>query len=211
MKSLVESPEIRNVPETESGLTIPYRSNENERPVIAALLYEFPKQPLPEAIKILLRQAPESFDDTRLGTLALAIREMSLMEDLVCPTTVKEWLEKHGKTEEAGGVLYIDQLKYDVLSLDIVELEAKKVLQGYQNRKLTAVLSESLKTAVDAPTKTLSIAEHVVSALTELAADGTGSRKLSIRNPNEILAMQFDDSDIILGDRLLAKGQSLTN
>ena len=33
--------------------------------------------------------------------------------------------------------------------------------------------------------------------------------KLTLRSPDEILAMQFDDSDIILGDRLLAKGQSL--
>jgi hypothetical protein len=33
--------------------------------------------------------------------------------------------------------------------------------------------------------------------------------KLTIRKPSEFLAMQFDDSDIILGDRLLAKGQSL--
>jgi hypothetical protein len=34
-------------------------------------------------------------------------------------------------------------------------------------------------------------------------------RKLTLRPPDEILAMQFDDSDIILGDRQLAKGQSL--
>jgi hypothetical protein len=32
----------------------------------------------------------------------------------------------------------------------------------------------------------------------------------SFRTPNEILAMTFDDSDRILGDRLLSKGQSLT-
>jgi hypothetical protein len=34
--------------------------------------------------------------------------------------------------------------------------------------------------------------------------------KLTTRRPSEILAMAFDDSDCILGDRLLAKGQSLT-
>ena len=31
--------------------------------------------------------------------------------------------------------------------------------------------------------------------------------KLTLRRPDEILAMTFDDSDIILGDRLMAKGQ----
>jgi RecA-family ATPase len=33
--------------------------------------------------------------------------------------------------------------------------------------------------------------------------------KLTLRQPDEVLAMQFDNSDIILGDRLFAKGQSL--
>lgn len=33
--------------------------------------------------------------------------------------------------------------------------------------------------------------------------------KLSVRKPGELLNMQFDDSDILLGDRVLAKGQFL--
>jgi hypothetical protein len=36
------------------------------------------------------------------------------------------------------------------------------------------------------------------------------SRRLTLRSPNEILDMKFDDSDRILGDRLLAKGQNAT-
>ena len=36
------------------------------------------------------------------------------------------------------------------------------------------------------------------------------SRKLTLRTPDEILAMQFDDSDRLLGDRLMAKGQPFT-
>ncbi len=36
------------------------------------------------------------------------------------------------------------------------------------------------------------------------------ARKLTLRSPDEILAMQFDDSDRILGDRILAKGQNAT-
>jgi hypothetical protein len=35
------------------------------------------------------------------------------------------------------------------------------------------------------------------------------SDRLTLRTPDEILAMQFDDSDRILGDRILASGQSL--
>ncbi|HEY5504341.1 MAG TPA: AAA family ATPase, partial [Sedimentisphaerales bacterium] len=39
--------------------------------------------------------------------------------------------------------------------------------------------------------------------------DTVNSTGLTFRTPDEILAMQFDDSDRILGDRLLATGQSL--
>ena len=38
----------------------------------------------------------------------------------------------------------------------------------------------------------------------------TTPERLTVRKPSEILAMKFDDSDKILGDRLLAKGQTLT-
>ncbi len=37
----------------------------------------------------------------------------------------------------------------------------------------------------------------------------TGRQPLTLRSPDQLLAMRFDDSDIILGDRLLAKGQPL--
>ncbi len=37
----------------------------------------------------------------------------------------------------------------------------------------------------------------------------TKLRVLTLRSPAELIAMQFDDSDVILGDRLLAKGQPL--
>src|SRR5688572_25844647 len=40
--------------------------------------------------------------------------------------------------------------------------------------------------------------------------ENVASNKLSLRRPDEILSMAFDESDRILGDRLLAKGQSLT-
>jgi hypothetical protein len=43
------------------------------------------------------------------------------------------------------------------------------------------------------------------------ATDASESKQriLTLRSPDELLAMRFDDSDVILGDRLLAKGQPL--
>lgn len=61
------------------------------------------------------------------------------------------------------------------------------------------------------------VSSRIVPDASELgAAEGTllplppTRPKLTLRRPDEILAMEFDDSDLILGDRLLAKGQPLT-
>lgn len=43
----------------------------------------------------------------------------------------------------------------------------------------------------------------------ELPANEAKQRILTLRSPDELLAMRFDDSDMIVGDRLLAKGQPL--
>lgn len=50
---------------------------------------------------------------------------------------------------------------------------------------------------------------EVESKAVSLPNESAARPKLTLRKPDEILAMQFDDSDIILGDRLFAKGQSL--
>jgi hypothetical protein len=48
--------------------------------------------------------------------------------------------------------------------------------------------------------------ESEIADVPELSDERPG-RKLTLRSPDELLAMEFDDSDIILGDRLIAKGQ----
>jgi len=50
-----------------------------------------------------------------------------------------------------------------------------------------------------------------IDTVPELPADARESKQriLTLRSPDELLAMRFDDSDVILGDRLLAKGQPL--
>lgn len=45
--------------------------------------------------------------------------------------------------------------------------------------------------------------------LPAIADSESKQRVLTLRSPDELLAMLFDDSDIILGERLLAKGQPL--
>ena len=47
-----------------------------EATVAATLLGDFPGSPLPENMQRLLLNAPESFEDLRYGTVALAIREV---------------------------------------------------------------------------------------------------------------------------------------
>jgi hypothetical protein len=52
--------------------------------------------------------------------------------------------------------------------------------------------------------------EYGLRDVPEVNGDQSPARsRLTLRKPSEFLAMQFDDSDIILGDRLFATGQSL--
>jgi hypothetical protein len=59
-------------------------------------------------------------------------------------------------------------------------------------------------------TRAATLRSEYFESVPEVSANGNHKPerpKLTLRSPDEILAMQFDDSDIILGDRLLAKGQ----
>ena len=73
-----------------------------ERCIVATLLADWRCQ-LPASITKLLRCAPESFDDLRLGTIAAAIQALATDGKPVAPLTVGEYLEAVHKLEAAGG------------------------------------------------------------------------------------------------------------
>jgi len=109
------------------------------------------------------------------------------------------------KAEESLFVL--DTLASSVLPPVLAELEAATVLDAFELRRTRAIFFDALAALDASPSQSESIVENARAALDGLtASNGNG---LTIRTPAELLAMEFDDGDRILGDRLLAQGQSL--
>jgi hypothetical protein len=167
---------------------------------IAGTLLEFSSAVLPANLAELEDNAPDSFDDQRCGEVAKAI----------CT------LKKEGRPVSQTGVaqlvtfpdadLFISELKS--LPLDLAELDAAEIVERYRTRRMAALFDDGAKALLTSPNDVKGIAGHVRAELDRLESGRNGDA-LTIRTPDELLAMQFDESDQILGDRLLSCGGSL--
>ena len=95
------------------------------------------------------------------------------------------------------------------LPLSCIGEESEKFLAGAKSQAVTVTLGEAWQQCREHPEDSNTISEHARAVLDSIAAYGDGKSSLTLRSPDELLAMQFDDSDRIIGDRLLATGQSL--
>ncbi|MEK7676556.1 MAG: AAA family ATPase [Verrucomicrobiota bacterium] len=182
-----------------------------ERCVLATLLADWPAV-LPPLCARLLCHAPESFEDLRLGTIAAAMHALNVAGTPVAALTIREHLEAAtGKLAGAGGDLFLSALPGDAVTLAIAEYEAEGVWRAFTERKARTVFSDAQAALESQPDALPSILDGVRAAIEIISGDGEAKQNgFTIRRPDEILAMAFDDSDRILGDRLLATGQSLT-
>jgi len=209
-------------PGTNNGTSLPRRagsvnsshsslrdSNGAERAICATLLAEY-SEPLPPNTKKLLRFAPESFTDPKLGAVAQAIFEVSFAGDPVCATTVRRFLEASNGLTKAGGALELARLEADAVTIDLAEFEAVGVWEAYQANRSKSVLAEGAEAVSANPNRAALIINTVTRTLAALTGEDEAARTLTVRSPDEILGFNFDDSDRILGDRLLATGQYLT-
>ena len=175
-----------------------------ERIIIGSVL-QSPGQPLPPTISRVLDFAPDGFNSLEIGSIAAAIRKSRTnghAPDLV----------SIGKILSADYVGVLSQLANDAsagLPLALAEIEAGSLIGRMQSKQIESCLGEAWQETREHPERAASIAAHAREALTRLAEDSPKADGLTIRTPDEILAMTFDDSDRLLGDRLLAKGQSL--
>lgn len=179
-----------------------------ERAVIGTMLAECPA-PMPEPFLQLLSHAPDSFDDLRLAEIALAIRALHGRERAIDVVSVRRELESRAKLETVGGDDFVRSLVCESLPIGTAIDDAKELWGLYRSRRFLSVLRDGVASAEINPHKIDSIAEHVVSTVADLNRE-RNERKLTVRRPSEILGMAFDDSDVILGDRVVAKGQFAT-
>lgn len=180
-----------------------------EAAVVGTLMVEAPTE-LPPHCDKLLEHAPESFDDLRHGMIAQAIRELRRAGRPIAPLTVREQLERSNKQFGDGGSLFLDNLPAAAVSIDIAEYEAADLWASYRTRRLKSVYGEAAARMEADPTKADIILANVRHSLDALDKEYRNGRRLTIRAPDDILALPQDPHDNILGDRLLAKGQSLT-
>jgi hypothetical protein len=149
----------------------------------------------------LITAAPESFIDADCGKIAARIRKLRSLGKPVHARTLTELLPELGMTTELI-------LGVGALPIGLAELDAEKLWHDYQARQSAKLLNEGMEALTAHPDRAQAIRSRIISELQRLDSE-TNVDGLSTRTPDEILVMQFDDSDRILGDRLLALGQSL--
>jgi archaellum biogenesis ATPase FlaH len=179
-----------------------------EGAVVGTLLAEFPAE-LPPCCAKLLEHAPDSFDDLRYGNIGLAIRHLQTSGKPIAPLTVREYLQQTNRLDDAGGALFLDTLGGQAVGVSIAEYEATDLWEAHRTRRLKSVYGEAFAAMEADPTKADTILAGVRHSLEALDKEHGSGNGFTIRRPDELLAMTFDESDRILGDRLLATGQSL--
>lgn len=168
--------------------------------VALASAIEAGNSPLPPFVGKLIQNAPESFVDPRAGEVAVTVRTMRATGE---PVTFETVAEKHLPLVS----FILCELGTSTLPADSAEFYAEKYWRDFQIRKTQSIFADAHEAIIAAPDKVVLIAEGVRSALDAVASDSKANG-FTIRTPDEILDMVFDDADIIVGDRIIAEGQS---
>ena len=172
-----------------------------ESAIVGALI-ECNGSDLPANLAHLQENAPESFDDLRCGQVAAAIRTLGNQGRAVHAAAIVELVKFEGAS------VFVSELVANALPLELAELEAAEVFERYRTRRMATLFDEGAKALLANPNDANSISGHVRAEL-EHIEHGAHGQALTFRSPDELLAMEFDDGDRILGDRLLSRGGSL--
>jgi hypothetical protein len=131
-------------------------------PLAAAI--ESENGPLPPFIGKLIRNAPESFDDTRAGQIAVTIRAMRRRGE---PVSTVRLGEQHLDLATFIGT----ELEQASLPIDQAEYYAKECWEAFQVRKAKSILAEAHEAIIQAPAHWQTITEGVHSALATVTSD----------------------------------------
>lgn len=130
--------------------------------------------------------------------------------------TLNAELKATGEVDDAGGLAYYSQLPNDTTGTYNLPYWIGLVRKAFAQRQAVQVVHELQDQIQRNPDRAGLIIATGADALTQIYRDhcdsettGGTPRNLTLRSPDEILGMEFNDSDIILGDRLLAQAQSL--
>ena len=141
-----------------------------ESTILASIIESNGSTDLPPCLSGLLDNAPESFDDARLGQIAVAVRELKLDAKPVHPVAVAERLKFPDST------LFIMGLMQSAMSLDVAESEAEPIWEAFFTRKAKSVLSEGREAIERNPQHSEGVIDGVCYTLNDLKSQKKGSR-----------------------------------
>jgi hypothetical protein len=140
--------------------------------IVAATLMFSNGEALTPFVQRVQDSAPDAFDDLRYGSVVRAIRELRSKGKLVHQQSILESVQ----FPDAGQV--IGELTGADMSMEVAEIEAERIWNGYLPRRMAALLDESQKALLSSPRLAASIAGHLHVALDSLhrEADPLSSR-----------------------------------
>ena len=165
---------------------------------------------LPEVQKAGISQA--SFYTLQHRAVFDAITNLAMSGKSIDVITVQAALRESNTLNEAGGLAYLASLPDCTPSANAFESYADAV-KRFEHRRLLIRLGSDCQTIANSEglsAAQLSSELEMVCAAIQRKAGSLSRQTLSVRRPDELLSMEFDSSDILLGDRLLAKGQFMT-
>jgi hypothetical protein len=184
---------------------------ERQSQIIATVLQECP-DPIPTHCLKLLRHAPESFDDLRYGAVAAAAFKLHLNQRPITILSVQQEIALSPAAARADltEVFNFLSLRPMPLPAGILEWECEELWNAYSFRRKATLYDEAARAITANPSQAGAIDRMARKTLEDLDAESnTKNGVLTLRQANDILSLQLGDHDRILGDRMLALGQSL--
>ena len=149
----------------------------------------------------------ELFYEERHRTIYGGLHSLHVTGKSLDPISLEQWLKDRKQIEAAGGKDYVAALP------DVTHSPAyfPAYLETLQDRTIRrAAIRDAVE--IERLARNPAIPARLLGEASKRMGEAHSNHKaagFTIRKPSEFLEMRFDDSDIILGDRLAAVGQSL--
>src|SRR5208282_3748794 len=150
-------------------------------------------------IEKLKDNGKSAFYDLRHQTIYETLVEMFNARQAVDLITVQQHLKDRQLLDQVGGIAYLSQLQDAVPSAANLSYYLDIVREKHELRRMVQTCTDVVGRIYDYTGTLDELKFSVQSELGDIFANGTGhSDALTVRSPDELLAMLFDDSDRIL-------------
>lgn len=182
---------VQNPPDVNGSTFDPFRPGHEE--VVLARLMNYP-----DAQLSLSHINPEYFSSPRCHIFS-AVAQLLARGEAPVPAAVAQELQQAGQLDAVGGPGAVTSI-YTTPATDAIAAHAESELREYYQRNRTAQIGERMRSGEMTP-------EQAQTALAAISDETRGAHGLTVRSAGEILALELDQHDCYMGDRIIAKGQ----